>query len=53
MAREYGNDRAEIIALRVNEQEKAQIKAAAKNLGISVSQLLRNVVNNFLEKEVK
>lgn len=39
------------ITIRINEQEKAQLKAAAAQLDIPMSQLLRSLVRNFLENQ--
>lgn len=51
MARDYGNGRNATIALRVTEQEKEQIKAAAANLGISASDFIRCAILSSLENK--
>lgn len=50
MARAYGNDRATTIAVRLTEQEKEQIKAAAKARTVSISDLVRVAIEEYLLK---
>lgn len=39
------------ITIRIKEQEKEALKAAADRLDIPMSQLLRTLVKEFLEKQ--
>lgn len=39
------------ITIRIKEQEKEQLRAAAERLDIPMSQLLRGLVKNFLENK--
>lgn len=41
------------ISIRINEQEKEQLKAVADKLDISVSQLLRTLIKEYLKGEQK
>lgn len=49
MAREYGNDRAATIAVRLTKEEKEKIKAAAQAQGLNISELIRNSLSIYLE----
>ena len=53
MAREYGNERNSNIVFRVSEQEKEEIKAAAAQVGKSISDFLREAVAAFMSKEAQ
>lgn len=50
MAREYGNDRAATVAVRLSQQEKDWVKAEAQARGITTSELVRLALENFLFK---
>ena len=47
MAREYGKERAAIIAIRVTEREKEQLKELAAAQGLTLSELLRAAIDNY------
>lgn len=49
MAREYGNNRQELIALRLTKEEKAAIVNAAQKTGKSASELLRDLAQLYIE----
>lgn len=51
MAREYGNDRCAAIAVRMTKQEKEQLKAAAEARALSISDLIRLAIEQYLSKE--
>lgn len=51
MARAYGQDFTAIVAARVTDQEKEQIKKAAARQGISISDFVRLALTTYIEKE--